>query len=115
MPRWIRHSQQNHRTCFHCRKVFSYSGGGMICPQCGGTLHELGKNFKAPRRTDLKQWEKVERLWQHGVTFQPGEHDLTRPPKRLNEVDAFLEAHDREKLQREQERKLCSSRKAWTR
>ena len=100
----------SHNTCFHCRKVFAYGAERMICPQCGGPLHDLGRHFKAPRRNDLKQWQKVERLFQHGYVFDYNRSDYyVRLPKRLNEVDAFLEANEREKRRHEAEHKRQKS------
>lgn len=33
------------------------------CHQCGGPLAFLGRYFKTPRRSDLKQWRKVQTLY----------------------------------------------------
>ena len=61
------------------------------CPQCSGEMVDIGKDFKAPKQTDLKQWQKVEILYQHGFTYHscgccgPGLR-----PKELSEVEAFL-------------------------
>jgi hypothetical protein len=29
------------------------------CPDCGGVTHYMGIDFKAPKRNDVKSWEKV--------------------------------------------------------
>jgi hypothetical protein len=88
--------------CFSCRKAFR--GHGLtICPQCGGALHNLGKDFKVPRQRDVKGWQKVEQLYQHGIRF--GSCGCGGPgyrPKRLNEVERFL-ATSEEVLRRKSE------------
>ena len=96
--------------CFRCRKVFKkppVDGNAevlrhhgrrdeaQICPECRGPMAYMGHDFKAPRRNDLEQWEKVKRLVEAGIVFEPctccGEtHYGEAPPKALREVDAFL-------------------------
>jgi hypothetical protein len=52
----------------------------------------MGRSFKAPKMGDLKQWEKVQRLWDSGFRFgslgQGG--DGERFPDKLGEVDDFI-------------------------
>ncbi len=67
--------------CISCRKSFKKSAPdfkpfcltddeiGMVrfaCPQCRKQLHFVGRYFKAPRSCDLKQWRKIEILFQQG-------------------------------------------------
>ena len=33
------------------------------CPECGEAMHDMGLDFKAPRQDDVKQWTKVEILF----------------------------------------------------
>ncbi len=63
--------------CLHCRKSFKRefnptSEGPKVlqCPECGGSAHNLGRHFKAPKKDDLKQWQKVTFLVEHGFRFQ---------------------------------------------
>ena len=100
---------KQHYACFRCRKMFrqpqpwnlarpvELSDGEareVTCPQCGSLMHNMGLDFKAPRQTDVKQWQKVEVLFQHGFTFHscgccgPGLR-----PAELKEVEAFLADH----------------------
>jgi hypothetical protein len=66
-------------------------------------MKDLGLDFKSPAQDDLKQWHKVELLFERGVTFHscgccgPG----ARPGK-LSEVDDFF--IDRERAATEQKR-----------
>lgn len=79
--------------CFACRKSWKVrkdiSGG---CPQCGGALHEMGRSFKAPKKSDAEQWEKVIALWSAGFRFWSyRSHPDAEPlPERLREVEAFV-------------------------
>lgn len=92
--------------CFECRKVFRQlplsdvaqkvrldSAGKRLakCPECSTPMHNMGKDFHAPCRSDLRQWRKVKILHGHGIGFHscgcgPGER-----PARLSDVPAFLQ------------------------
>ena len=79
--------------CFHCRKSWKLPPGkDGICPQCARPLSEMGRSFKAPKMGDLKQWEKVQRLWDSGFRFSSLGHggDGERFPDKLREVDDFI-------------------------
>jgi hypothetical protein len=92
--------------CFHCRKAFKRRKNDDLpramqradgefpivrCPQCRRPMHDMGMDFKAPPLKDVKQWRKVELLFEHGFTFHscgccgPG-----LMPAELREVEAFL-------------------------
>jgi hypothetical protein len=117
MCRYAFHNYKNHYACFVCRKSFKHPGPSSMtteqvqiqvgrltkwierpvplsihCPECTREMHDMGLDFKAPRKNDLEQWHKVKRLSDAGVTFHscgcggPGWR-----PQRLNEVAAFLE------------------------
>jgi ssDNA-binding Zn-finger/Zn-ribbon topoisomerase 1 len=80
--------------CFECRKSWKRSEeSGATCPECGGSLHWMGRAFKAPKKSNLEQWEKVEALWGAGFRFIA--HTRWRKvepyPERLREVTAFIE------------------------
>jgi hypothetical protein len=54
-------------------------------------MHNLGKDFKPLKQKDVKQWQKVERLFEAGITF----HSCGCPgpgprPATLQEVEPFL-------------------------
>jgi len=89
--------------CFQCRKVFKQASDRELsnhdvqkrtykCPQCGGTMNDMGHDFKAPKLNDVKQWRKVELLYNNGFTYHscgcggPGYR-----PAKLSEVEQFLE------------------------
>jgi NAD-dependent SIR2 family protein deacetylase len=95
--------------CFDCQKVFKQTnllelpknqqpqpGESRICkcPQCGKPMSNMGHDFKAPKQNDLKQWEKVRLLYEHGFAYHscgcggPGFR-----PAELNQVQAFFEGN----------------------
>ncbi len=58
--------------CFTCRKSFKkpfVPDRRYKCPQCAQDMAHLGRSFKAPRKTEKQQWEKVRRLWSAGYRF----------------------------------------------
>ena len=82
--------------CFHCRKSFKRpqfvgSSNRMMtseqlrgqsieasefeanreykCPDCGGPAFFMGIDFKAPRKSDVKAWKKVQKFIESGKTF----------------------------------------------
>lgn len=63
--------------CLDCHKSFKRGFNlaeeypvTLTCPNCGGNAHNLGRHFKAPKRTDKKQWAKVQFLLEYGFFFQ---------------------------------------------
>lgn len=40
------------------------------CVSCGGVTYNLGRHFKAPKKSDVTQWKKVVYLVHHGFYFQ---------------------------------------------
>lgn len=88
--------------CFSCRKVFKQASNTELdqaakqrrqykCPQCNEIMKDMGYDFQAPKQNDLKQWKKVEILYQNGFTYHscgcggPGYR-----PAKLSEVEEFL-------------------------
>ena len=39
------------------------------CPECGNLMADLGKDFKAPKKTAVKEWKIVEGLFRIGRCF----------------------------------------------
>jgi len=78
--------------CFDCRKSWKVRAEtGAVCPQCASPLHEMGRAFKAPKKSDAEQWEKVETLWSAGFRFWSVGSTAVEPlPDRLRDVDDFL-------------------------
>jgi hypothetical protein len=59
---------------------------GPRCPGCAKAMIDLGHKFKAPKKNDAKQWDKVRLLHDAGFSF----FRHRRMPQTLAEVDAFL-------------------------
>ncbi len=81
--------------CFGCRKSFKripQNEKAVFCPQCGTPSAEMGRSFKAPRKSESKQWKKVERLWKAGYRFptNTGWHDVVPYPDKLSDVEQFI-------------------------
>lgn len=91
--------------CLKCRKSFKREFNlakecppELVCPDCGGMAHNFGRHFKAPKKRDTKQWQKVQYLFDHGFRFQKirigsGHHDVVPYPKNLDEAKAFVEKY----------------------
>lgn len=80
--------------CFHCRKSFKIRPvrkASANCPHCGGLLNFMGRSFRAPKRRDLDQWKKVQRLHQAGFRFF-SYRSVPGPslPSTLADVEAFI-------------------------
>lgn len=79
--------------CFRCRKSFKWATRAeavLPCPECGGPSIGLTRKFKPPKRSDERQWKKVEALVRHGFLFWSiGEPYLDT----LQEVAAFARRH----------------------
>lgn len=80
--------------CFRCRKSFKLAPRpeqSAPCPHCGGTLHEMGRSFRAPASRDAGQWAKVEALHAAGFRFSSYRSADGPPlPERLADVASFI-------------------------
>ena len=82
--------------CFKCNKSFKLSVESgkttpNTCPDCSGKIYEMGRNFKAPKKTDKKQWKKVKLLYSAGFRFfGSGMHDGPQLPEKLCDVEKFI-------------------------
>jgi hypothetical protein len=79
--------------CFDCRKSWKVQmDTDAVCPQCGAPLHDMGRTFRAPKKSDAEQWEKVRALWSAGFRFWSyRSHPDAEPlPERLRDVEDFV-------------------------
>jgi hypothetical protein len=70
---------RQHYACFECRKMFrptfemkaeqTAPGIVFLCPECKRPMHNVGRDFKAPKQSDKRQWEKVRILWHKGIRW----------------------------------------------
>jgi hypothetical protein len=113
MCRYAHHVYKYHYACFKCRKMFRRPQEFEMsrplqkdevrispCPQCSTPMKNMGRDFKAPRQTDLKQWQKVQELFEAGFGF--GSCGCNGPgvrPRTLKEVKPFIEEQKRKKAE----------------
>ena len=87
--------------CLNCRRAFkrevnpAQSSLKLDCHNCSSSAYNLGRHFKAPKRTDLQQWKKIEFLLQHGFRFQKirtssHHHDTVPYPQTLAQAREFV-------------------------
>lgn len=106
---------KQHFVCFGCRKQFRPRGSDgaarrvwdtsadpphwrwqppsrehVACPQCRAPMVAAGRDFKAPRRGDRRQWLKVELLLRLGYGFDPGQSGPGPRPRRLSDTVEFM-------------------------
>jgi len=67
----------------------------MECPICKSETFNLGRHFKAPKKSDKAQWIKVEFLIKHGFQFQKirlekNGYESVPYPKTLDEAKEFV-------------------------
>ena len=67
----------------------------MECPICKDQMINLGRHFKAPKKSDLNQWKKVKYLVNHGFIFQKirvdeNSYESIPYPKTLSEAKEFV-------------------------
>lgn len=85
--------------CFDCRKGFkkyvdmlTESEKKQACPQCGENMYMAGIAFKAPKKEDKKQWDKVKLLILNEFVFYR-DSEIEVPLKTPREALEFLERH----------------------
>jgi len=90
--------------CFRCRCSFklkwTYSDQREApCPNCRRPLAWMGRRFRAPKRSDIRQWKKVEALWNAGIRFSIC-NGPDRMPETLGEVQPFLKRLNQRNIER---------------
>lgn len=84
MCRYAMSTYKEHYACFECRKTFKrrllrdINREKVInkvddlpakCPECGQFMADMGKDFEAPKKQDLKAWKHIYSLYEVGITF----------------------------------------------
>ncbi len=80
MCRYAFYSYKPHYACFDCRKSFKRrllndvdesraESAAATCPDCGALTANMGKDFKAPPRKELKAWQHLRLLYSVGIAF----------------------------------------------
>lgn len=90
------------KVCFTCRKAFStYTNEAetihLICPECGGKTLLLSHRFRPPKRENIKQWDIVKFITDHGFTFEhvykhkgSGVYTIVPYPETMEEAKEFV-------------------------
>lgn len=71
---------KQHYACFDCRKAFKRQLESDLpehargddearCPECNQPMHAMGLDFKAPKKSAIKQWAKIKLLFDHGFAY----------------------------------------------
>ena len=78
--------------CFSCRVSFKLDAdrSSKKCPNCKGELYNMGRAFKAPKRNNIEQWKKVEKLRLAGYGFPMTSAKAPVYPEKLREVEDFI-------------------------
>lgn len=85
----------SHFSCFSCRKSFKQDpldeSRPHSCPDCSGNLHDMGRNFRPPKKSAENAWDVARRLYDAGFRFfGSGSHSDPDLPTTLREVDQFI-------------------------
>jgi len=72
---------KQHFACFDCRKTFKRRRSDDLagfdhnketdakCPECGKLMANMGLDFEAPKKDDIKAWRHIRRLYSVGITY----------------------------------------------
>lgn len=81
MCRYAVTNYKPHYACFDCRKTFKrrllsdiescdeFQVKEAKCPDCGQLMANMGKDFEAPRKSDIKAWGHIRLLYSVGIAF----------------------------------------------
>ncbi|MBY0425617.1 MAG: hypothetical protein K2Q22_08280 [Cytophagales bacterium] len=92
----------NKIACLDCRKSFSQGTNNMfrkdsICPKCGKQMVLLSHTFRPPKRNEIKKWETISYLVQHGFYFQHvSDHEkqkLVEYPENMKDAIEFVKIY----------------------
>ena len=89
-----------HFACFDCRVAFKQPESSnwdhrvaerpFDCPNCKQPMVRLGRYFRAPPKRAIRQWLKVELLYQYGERFVSGNSKLGAKCDTLAATLAYL-------------------------
>jgi hypothetical protein len=80
MCRYATTSYKPHFACFKCKKTYkrkllwdilrdNKTSVAAKCPQCGELMANMGLDFEAPKKNNVKAWKHIEDLYVVGITF----------------------------------------------
>jgi hypothetical protein len=86
--------------CWDCRlsfkRVHRNIAGEILCPQCKKPARMMARKFQAPSRSNVKGWEVVKLLYQHG--WRGYGWNVTRHMTLREAHDYLHQKHEREKM-----------------
>lgn len=63
------------------------------CPECSNAMADLGKDFKAPKKSAVKEWKIIESLFKTGKCFRTcGCDGIGYIPKNPKDYEIYLKA-----------------------
>lgn len=67
----------------------------VLCPQCARPMADMGKDFRAPKKTEIEAWEVLAFLYDRGFSFHGCGCDAGGyiPPRKRRHIPAFLKMH----------------------
>jgi hypothetical protein len=99
----------NKSVCLNC--YVSYNNGInyyvndiylRICPLCGHEMKDLTNKFKPPKKDDIKKWETVKYLIEHGFYFTHiydyENNKMAKYPENIKDAKLFVEKYGGQKI-----------------
>jgi hypothetical protein len=84
------------------------------CPECRNPLRNMGRDFKAPPKTDKEHWQAVAMLYDAGYAYHGcGCGGSGYRPSRLDEIPAFLAEQVRIPQEQERAQRLALRDEKW--
>lgn len=81
MCRYAMTKYKEHCACFNCRVTFKRKllvdigrqdkapAKEAKCPNCGSVMANMGMDFEAPKKSDVRGWDHIKTLYSLGITF----------------------------------------------
>lgn len=105
MCRYAMSTYKPHYACFSCRKTFkrrliwdidrekhANESIPAKCPQCGELMADMGMDFKAPKKDNVKAWKHLSTLYSVEITFHScGCNGPGRVPRNKEELVEHFE------------------------
>jgi hypothetical protein len=115
---------KEHWACFDCRKMFRRPAESELarpkdtrpvrCPECRNPLRNMGRDFKAPPKSDREHWQAVARLYHAGFTCHGcGCGGSGFRPSQLRDIPAFLAEQARIPQKQERSQRLALRDETW--
>lgn len=65
-----------------------------VCPECAGLMADFGKDMRAPKKNDVKEWDILEGMYHMGISFRScGCQCIGFVPKSKSDYKSYLNNH----------------------